>query len=169
MDQQTFETCTVHFSMTGRTGTEQVFNTSVRKNVTPAEYLILEDMHGKHNVKFIEQTDPAGEFAGYVQKGKTQVKRYRPRSHDEEVHRLRSWYGERAFQSVFPTKNPHLPYTFSEARIHTSVPDNVRSISEGKTAEAQSEQLASALERGAEETGDSKKSDDDKKTKTKDK
>lgn len=137
MSNQVFETVTAEFSMTGRTGTEQVFNTGTRQNVTPPEYKVLERIHKKANVRVVEKTGPALERAGVDGEGKP---KFRPRTADEEIDRLRNWYGEKEVQKVYPNENPDLPYTFAEARIPVKLPDNVRALGGRKKAgEAETE------------------------------
>lgn len=124
-----FETATVQFAMTGRTGTEQVFHSGQRAGVTPPEFKILQLIHKKENVQIIEVTGPALEFVSFDKKGK---ETFRPRDEDEEKDRLRSWYGKTVYDNAYP-QDRSLPFTFAEARIPTSIPDNVADIGKRKT------------------------------------
>lgn len=134
MDSNAFETVTVEFSMSGRSGTEQVFNTGRRFGVTPPEFKILEYIHKKQFVKIVEEGELAMESDGEDKKGRP-IERYR--THDEELDRLRSWYGAKIVEKVYQNENPDLPYTFEEARIPVTLPDNVRAMQGYKKPDAE--------------------------------
>lgn len=147
MDGNGFDTATVKFQMIGRSGSEQVFNTVIREGVTPPEYCILEEIHGRTNVSVVEETGAATEHDEFVSpsKNKKAKQKMRLRTHDEELDRLRSWYGVKLFQNVYAEKYPKLPYTFAEARIHTSIPDNVTEITHRQSQEERVAQLQNSL------------------------
>lgn len=144
-DENSFETCSVEFQMRGRSGGEQVFNTSRRNGVTPPEFRILEVIHGKDCVKITALTDPASELDIDPDTGKQSG---RIRTHDEELDRLRNWYGTAFVAKAFDGQNPQLPYTFKEARIPTKIPDNVAKLAGSGTAEQQRKRLGAAVNGG---------------------
>lgn len=124
-----FETCTASFKMADRKGTEQIFHTGTRHNVTPGEFKILQQIHRAENVQVAELTGIAQEIDGF-EDGKAVM---RPRTNAEELDRLRGWYGAGPFEAVFGKAEViDLPLTFAEARIPTSVPNNVRPITRKK-------------------------------------
>lgn len=156
-----FETIDVEVRMMGRTGTEQVFNTFERKNVTPPEFMILQELHGPHNIVITSaQKEIAKNQDGIDEKGK---KTFRIRSEDEEIDRLRSWYGINVFAAVFPQKSPRLPYTFEAAGIYTSVPDNVTTMSSKRSVSKNTKKLVNTIKtaRQDDEGDDSDEIDDD--------
>lgn len=140
-----FETVEAEYNMTGRSGTEQVFNSGRRSGVTPAEYKILESIHGRQNMRVIARDGEAMEFDGFDEKG---VKQYRPRTEQEEIDRLNAWYGRAVFQKVFRDEYPELPLTFRDARIPVEIPDNVSKIKPRAGRDQQSRDIASAMEQG---------------------
>ena len=70
-----------------------------KRDVTPAEALVLLAIHGEGSVKRLERT--------------TNDKR----SHREEVDRLKSIYRDDVIASMFPGLNPQLPVTFKDAGL----------------------------------------------------
>lgn len=155
LEEPAFETCSAEFKMRGKTGTEQVFNTSVRKDVTPAEFRILQAIHGKDAVEVMEVTGPALEDDGYEEDGTT--KRFRPRTEQEELDRLIAWYGQKEVRRVYREENPELHMTFASARIPVKIPDNVRRIKKQDAAKTSKDNLGAALSQGSgnEKTGES--------------
>lgn len=152
MDDQeqfdSFETVDVQFTSMGRSGSEQILNTGVRMDVTPPEYMILEEKFGRTNLKIVSEkigmaTEP--EDGPYTPNVKGKKKKRVARTHEQEIDRLRGWYGQQTFKNVFPEKNPRLPYTFHQARIPVKIPDNVTKITSGKNQAQQSAQLAKAI------------------------
>lgn len=140
-----FETVTARINMMAK-GTEMVLNSTTRQGVTPAEFKVMQSIHGKDNVQVIEATDVAMELQGYDVKGKPS---YTERTHEEELNRLLTWYGPAAVKKVYEGDQPDLHYTFAEARIHTSVPNNVSNLSDSvKDSDEKKNQIAATLSTG---------------------
>lgn len=140
-----FETATAMFDMRGKSGSEQVFNTGFRKGCTPAEYKILESIHGRECVRVLEMTGHALELDGFDEDGK---KQFRARTNDEELDRLRVWYGPAAVERVFKDEYPEFPVTFAQARIPVKIPDNVTKISGREKPQEQKNKIADAMKGG---------------------
>lgn len=154
-NKEAFETCDVEIRMTGRSGSEHVLATTRRRNVTPPEFIVLQEMHGIDNVTFLGMGDDAMEFVGFRdvddgEGGVRQEKAYQPRSESAELDRLRSWYGPRAVDKIYSGRNPRLPLTFAEARIHTTIPDNVREMGKRASRQDVNKKLTGALGGGKE-------------------
>lgn len=141
LEQEQFEIAAVEFQMRGRSGGEQIFNTSGRKGVTPAEFKILEHIHGRDAVRVVaREPGVAVDYAGKTQDGKKDL--FNIRNHAEELDRLVSWYGRVIVEKVWG-ENPRLPFTFKEARIPTSIPKNVEAL-RPQITQAQRKALAKA-------------------------
>lgn len=136
-----FETVTAFIALCGKGGGEHVFNTLTRNGVTPAEYVILQILHGKNNVSVVKK----GELA--TDKIETSDgRRLRYRSHEDELDRLRDYYGISTFKRAYPHEMPMLPRTFEAAGIQTDRPDNVRALRRDVTAEDHAREIARVLD-----------------------
>ncbi len=144
-----FETIDVIVRASGRTGVEYVLNTVDRFGVTPPEYVLLTEIHGEHSVEIVNIGDAAKEKDGFTKKGK---QKYRIRTRDDEVTRLRNWYGPSLFGKMFTGKRPQLPYTFDEVGFNIEQPDNVVDIGVNKDQQEEIEKLTEALKAAQEKT-----------------
>lgn len=137
-----FETATVKFKMTPRSGAEQVLHSGMKKNVTVPEVMVMMTVH-RDQVQILEVTGPAMERIGVKDDGTPDLVL---RTQEQEVSRLRRIYGNNPFRETFPEKRPRLPRTFKEARIHTTIPDNVRAIGTGGKAAGKGKMVAAIAE-----------------------
>lgn len=149
-----FEICSVTIKLMAK-GTEHLLNSTIREGVTPPEFLVLQHIHGEKNIQVIEQTmdkDPKGkrdpvpahasETEGYNAKGRPILAL---RNHEQELDRLRNWYGPNAVLGALPGEKPRLPFTFEEARIHLKIPDNVTDLSDHLSTDEQKNKLGAAI------------------------
>lgn len=83
-------------------------NTVVKTGVSPAEVMVLQNIHGLDSVVDIRVT---GNDQGH------------PQRHHGELAKLRKQYREKAVAAVFPGAKPALPETFDEAGINTTGAD----------------------------------------------
>ncbi len=153
-----FEICSVRINLMAK-GTEHLLNSTVRENVTPPEFLVLQHIHGEKNIQVIEQTmerDPKGkkdpvtayacETEGFNAKGRPILA---PRNHEQELDRLRNWYGPNSVHGAIPGEKPRLPYTFEEARIPLRIPDNVMDMADHLSDDLKKQQLGAAMQGNA--------------------
>lgn len=153
MSGKNFEVCKVNIRHVEK-GTENLLNTVQKSNVTPPEYLLLEQIHGPGNIEFVElqtvtkgkETFPAVamEQTGFDGKGRAQ---YSPRSHDQEYDRLIQWYGQSNMAEVYTSKNPKLHFTFEAAGINTELKDNVTNLADATDKKDAAETVADALKK----------------------
>ena len=108
----TFEVCTVKLNIRG-----QNYHTNVLKNVTPAEYRLLQQIHSPYAVVF---NGLAEDKIDYAYKITAEGRKRRPRNQAELQEKLILRYGEKLFTQVFPGVNPALPKTFKEIEILTT-------------------------------------------------
>ena len=108
MTKKTFETCQIELQM--RSGNHFLNKIS---NISPPEFLILQDLHGPHAVKFLGKGEPA------ILKRLDHTGKWLKRAitGPEMLEKLRLKYGEIRVKAVFPGTNPILPFTFEQINI----------------------------------------------------
>lgn len=106
-----FEVATVKLDIRG-----QKYHTNLIKNVTPAEYRLLQAIHTPYAVIFDKvQEDPK---ILYIKKPTPDGIKRRPVNAAELREKLVLKYGEKQFAHVFPGAAPVLPKTFDEIKEH---------------------------------------------------
>lgn len=95
----------------------QHYHTVVNGRVTPPEFILMQQVHGKDAVRFIEKTGYAIETR-LSENGERQ-QRFMPRS--ELIDRLRLRYTPKVFEKAFPGNDPNLPFTFEDIGVTEDV------------------------------------------------
>lgn len=108
MSKKVFETAQVDLKVRG----QHYFQHPV-DHITPAEFLLLQDLHGAHSVAFLKKMGPAVQER-INEYGKMERKAYSP---NELREKLILKFGEKRFKSVFPSKLSLLPWTFDEIGV----------------------------------------------------
>lgn len=108
---KTFETCSVEVNIQSKN-----VNTMLLNKITPPEFVILQNLHGPHAIKFVEKQGPAvlrrqNEHGQWMQRSLRRA---------ELLEKLTLKYGEIRMKEVFPGENPVLPFTFDQ--VDTSAP-----------------------------------------------
>jgi hypothetical protein len=107
--RKVFETATVDLKVRG----QHYFQHPV-EDVSPAEYLLLQDLHGVHSVKFVKKQKDGALLHRSREDGKWEK---RPLTTLELRDKLVGKYGQKRYESVFPNKMQGLPWTFDDIGV----------------------------------------------------